>query len=254
MKTITRSLPRLSLASLCGLLFVAPSFVDGANMVLNGGFEDGAATILPVNGTAVGGGSTSLVKATLGNWDVGPVGSPNGENAIATNESLYFATIANGDPAGGGPHSGQVAAVFPNFPVYDGYISQAIAGVVAGQVYTISFWLSNQIGTNPNNLFTVNWGGTFTNTAAPITGGTTVFSGAIPVQTPWTFYSFDVVAPTNNARLSFIGGNTAAATLLDDVSVQVAGVPDTGSSFALLGIALAGLVLFHRKGQRPALA
>jgi hypothetical protein len=254
MLSIPRWFPRPSVvALLIGLLSFSTSLeaqingsVSGSvpELVMNGGFEDGVVQVLPVNGTAVGGGSTSLKNGSLASWDVGP--STNMPNVLATNESLYFATIANGDPAGGGPHSGEVAAVFPNFPTYDGYVSQAIAGVVAGGAYRISFWLSNQIGTNPNNYMDVNWGGSIASLGAPITGGMSLsggspsIPGAIPIGTAWTYYQFDVVATSNNARLSFIGGNSAAANLIDDVSVVAIPEPSTlimlGAGMFLMGL------------------
>lgn len=217
-----------------------------ANLVLNGGFEAAAVDIYGgnagVGGTAIGGGNATFYEAQDGlghriipNWNIGP--STSSPNAIASNQNIYYATASNGDPgaANGGPHSGVLAAVFPNGFPYDGYISQAIAGVVAGQTYRISYWLSNQIGDFPNNSLRVNWGGTDTGTA--ITSGTDIYGPvALTVPLNWTQYTMDVVATVNNERLSFIAGNDAAGNLLDDVSVVA--VPEVSSFGMLTGIAL----------------
>jgi hypothetical protein len=234
--------------TVAGVVFLSEA---RANLVVNGGFEAGATTVNPINGTAVGGGNTSQVNGSLAGWDVGG-GGPN--NVLATNESLYYATITNGDPAGGGPRTGDLAAVFPNFPVYDGYISQAVIGVVAGQAYRISFWLSNQIGDSTLNSINVNWGGTFTNSSSPITGGVSLsgFPAAIPVAVGWTPYSFDVVAPTNDARLSFIGGADAAAILLDDVIVVVPEVSSFGFAMGLGLLALGSTIRLRRRALATA--
>jgi hypothetical protein len=138
--------------------------------------------------------------------------------------------------------------VLPNLSPYNGYISQAVSGVVAGSLYRISFWLSNQIGDAANNFIDVKWGGTIASAGAPLTGGVSLsggspaIPGAIPVQVSWTRYEFDVTAPVNNARLTFIGGNSAAGNLIDDVSVVL--IPEA-TTLTMLG---AGMLLMglHR--------
>ncbi len=218
-----------------------------ANLVVNGGFEAGATNVSidPTGGTAVGGGDTYWKDGSLAGWDLGP--SSNSPNVIATNHNIFYASAVNGDPgaAQGGPHSGDLAAVFPNFPLYDGYISQVVTGLTVGNVYTVSFWLANQIGDNANNYMRVNWGGTIASPGDPITGGTDFtggtppLPGAIPVPTDWTYYSFDVTATATSQRLSFIGGNDAAGNLIDDVVVVP--VPETSAIGTLTGLGLLAL-------------
>jgi len=212
--------------------------------VANGGFEVGTSETAPFQGTAVGGGDAAWIDGALASWEVGP--STNNPNVFATNRSVYYATISNGQPAGGGPHSGNVAAVFPNTPLYNGYISQAVSGVVAGNLYKISFWLSNQVGDATSNSMDVKWGGTIASPGGTLTGGislaggTPPIPGPIPVQVAWTYYEFNVTAPENNARLTFIGGSTVAANLIDDVSVVQIPEPTTlimlGAGMLLMGL------------------
>ena len=220
-----------------------------ANLVVNGGFEAGATVVAAtgIGGTAVGGGDASLTNGNLSGWTTGPSGSA--PNALATNDSTYFATTSNGDlnAATGGPHSGALAAVFPNGFPYDGYISQLITTVI-GQTYRVSYWLSNQIGdsptgggstipfTNPTyNSLTVNWGGTDGSTE--IIGGTNIF-GPVQLTVPlgWTLFSQDIVATSDSTLLSFIAGNDTSGNLLDDVSVIA--VPEISSFGMLTGLGL----------------
>ena len=238
-----------------------------ANLVLNGGFEAGPSTQQSFGGTAAGGGDTSWINGDLSNWQVGP--STNSPNVIATNQNIYFATASNGDPVNAlsGPHNGplhpggpvvggDLAAVFPNFPQYDGYISQAVATVVGGYNYKIGFWLANQIGDNANNYMNVKWGGDIASPGAAITGGSSLtggtppIPGAIPVPTDWTYYEFITGAPSTDARLSFIGGNTAAGTLIDDVSVEFYAVPEVSSFGMLIGFGLLALGTMGRMRRR----
>ena len=250
-----------------------------ANLVVNGGFEAGSVADPSFGGTASGGGDAATINGSLAGWDVGP--STNGPNALATNQNSYFATASNGNPVNAlsGPHNGllhgnipfdpvnnpfqggNVSAVFPNFPDYNGYISQQVTGVVAGSIYRISFWLANQIGDNANNYMTVKWGGDIASPGAAITGGNSLFGdggnpanptlpGAIPVPTNWTYYEFITGAPSTDARLSFIGGNTAAGTLIDDVSVEFYAVPEVSSFGMLIGFGLLALGTMGRMRRR----
>lgn len=228
-----------SLSLALGILMQPLSKTEGA--IVNGSFESGPSVITSLSGgTAVGGGDAPWTVGDLFGWEVGG-GGPN--NVLASNQNIYYGTVSNGDPAGGGPHSGTLAAVFPNFPTYDGYISQQVLSTVAGQEYKISFWLSNQIGDATNNSMTVNWGGT--NSGTSIIGGVNLLGPTpLPVSVGWTLHEFTVTAPTNNARLSFIGGNSAAGNLVDDVSI--AETPEPGT-MVLLGAGAAMMGLSRRR-------
>ena len=228
-----------------------------ANLVVNGGFEADPVPVVGFGGTAVGGGDAATINGSLANWQSGGTG-PN--NVLATNQNIYYATASNGDanPSGlgpytGGPHTGDLAAVFPNTPNFDGYISQSVAGVVGGYIYKIGFWLSNQIGNDPNNYMDVRWGGDIVGNTVngySLTGGSPALPGAIPVPTAWTYYEFITGAPSDGARLSFIGGNTAAANLIDDVSVEFYAVPEVSSFGMVIGFGLLALGTMGRMRRR----
>ena len=255
-------IPLLSTFVVATIALCSPMFSPSAraNLVVNGGFEDGLTTISGGGGTAPGGGDTAwkegdITSGGLG-WQVGP--STNSPNVLASNQSIYYATASNGDPgaATGGPHSGVLAAAFPNTPLFDGYISQAVGSVVGGSIYKISFWLANQIGDDTQNYMNVNWGGAIANPGDAITGGYSLtggvpaLPGAIPVPTGWTYYEFTVGAPSDNARLSFIGGNSAAGNLIDDVDVVFVAVPEISSFGTVMGLGLLALGAMARVRRR----
>ncbi len=219
-----------------------------ANLVTNGGFEDGLFQLSDGGGVAAGGGSAALLTGSLAGWDRGPDNDAN-LNALATNDAAYF------DINTGGPNTGSLAAVFPNRISSEGlgYISQAVLGTVAGTTYKISFYLANQKAPdNLDNYMDVRWGGTYTagqpiSGGVSLTGGTPPIPGAIPVPTNWTYYEFYAVAQENDTRLSFIGGNDPAGNLIDDVVVVV---PEVSSFGVAMGLGLLALGTTMRLRRR----
>lgn len=235
------------------ILFL-PAASIGAVVVANGDFESGSTVVQAgAGGVNSSGNVASSIMGSLSGWDV----SNGAFDVIATNSQTYLSLNSNPSwvasaPVGAipGPHQNGVAnqnglvAAFVSFPSYNGYISQPIQGVVSGQQYHISFWLSNQIesGSFPNNSMSAYFGGTIAlDGSLNLTNASTLLSPTpIAVPTGWVKYEYDVTAPANNARLSFQGGNTNSAVLLDDVTVVETPEP---SALVMLGIgaALAGM-------------
>ena len=144
---------QLSTVVIAAVALASPLFSSSAraNLVTNGDFET---AVIYNSGNGLGGANSSGVEVSrkdgdLSGWEVGP--SSNTPNALATNAATdYF-----GLGAGKGVHGGELSAAFPNTPLYDGYISQQIIGVVAGYIYKVGFWLSNQVGDTAENYMSV---------------------------------------------------------------------------------------------------
>jgi len=243
MKTLTRILPCFALASVCGLLFVAPS-VNAASIVLNGGFEANIDNTGP------------FATAPLTNWTVGEVlgvpATPNQNRVDGLDPTLLYALA---------PHTGRIAAAFnstTNTVVTGGVATLTQGLATTAQTYDLSFWLANPIqdASNFHNIFSVSWNGILQALSSPFlteVGITKTYR--VTPQTTWFQVNVNNLLATGAVtNLQFSGRNSDWATLLDDVSAQASGVPDSGGTIAFLGLALAGLVLFSRKAQRADLA
>ena len=135
------------------------------------------------------------------------------------------------------PHSGNFQAQFDLGPRESGQLSQSVS-TTPGASYTINFFLAfaNAL---PANSFSVSWGGV-------------LIPGSVLTNQSnfgYTEYTFNVTAPTASTELLFDFNGPSAAWLLDDVSVNPAGLggPDAGSTLPLLGFASLGLVVLRRK-------
>jgi len=121
------------------------------------------------------------------------------------------------------PHSG-------NFQAALGIASltQSVATTI-GQSYTIDFWVA--YSPSAPNSFSVSW------------GGVTIFTLTNQSAFGYTHYTFTETASTASTALQFQTFTGLPTWLLDDVSVNPAGVgvPDGGSTVSLLGCALLGL-------------
>lgn len=131
-------------------------------------------------------------------------------------------------------HSGTYGAYFS--PIGSlGFISQNLV-TVPGATYTLSFFLNDTLPSAPAN-FTAAFGGV---TVLSLTGATSGFQ----------MYSFNLVATGALTPLQFGFRHDRPSWYFDDVSVQfVSGpsVPETGSTLAILGTALAGIEVVRRK-------
>jgi len=127
------------------------------------------------------------------------------------------------------PHSGNFQAAFG---VGEFSISQNVT-TTPGASYIVDFWLAGTGGA----LFSVSWGG----------GG--IFNQAFSEGFGYTEHTFTVTALSPTTGLLFLSHSFGGNLLLDDVSVNPAGVgvPDGGSTVSLLGFASLGLVALRRK-------
>jgi protein with PEP-CTERM/exosortase system signal len=131
-----------------------------------------------------------------------------------------------GTAFGVSPHSGSFQA-----ELLSGNINQSVA-TTAGASYTIDFFLA-LANASPANSFSVMW------------GGVTVPGSVLTNQSAfgYTEYTFNVTALTASTELFFQFDGPNAAWLLDDISVNPAGVgvPDGGTTVMLLGMAFGAL-------------
>ena len=127
------------------------------------------------------------------------------------------------------PHSGNFQALFGT----PSGISQSVA-TTAGQSYAISFFYAVSGSLVPILTLSVNW------------GGSTVFSHLFTSASGYTEYTITVTASASSTTLAFATSGLGFS-FLDDVSVEVAGVPDGGTTVSLLGCALLGLAALRRK-------
>ncbi|MEY2527445.1 MAG: hypothetical protein QOE73_2216 [Verrucomicrobiota bacterium] len=136
----------------------------------------------------------------------------------------------------GNPNSGSAAAYFGAVGTDLDAISQTFA-TTPGTFYDLSFWLANRFaGRTPDNEFRVTFGGV---TELDLIDSPTF---------AYTQFNFSVLAAGSSLTLEFAGRNPPDFYFLDDISVEAraAGVPDSGSSLAVLTIGLTGLLLFQR--------
>ena len=146
--------------------------VNPVNLVTNGSFETGDLT----------------------GWTLG------GNYAFSGTPEIYTTSPAQ---------SGQYSAGFGSIGT-DGTLSQTLQ-TVAGQQYTLSFWLQNE-GASPND-FTAKW------------NGTAVMALASAPAQGWTQYTFTVTATGPTSVLEFDARQDPAQWDLDNISVTANGAP-----------------------------
>ncbi len=134
---------------------------------------------------------------------------------------------------GGSAHSGSYAADFgPTTSLVS--ISQNLATTPL-TTYTVSFSLSH-LGSATDNSFIATF------------GGATLLSLSNSGTFGYTNYTFNVTAAEPVTILQFGFQGRSGFWHLDDVSVQpVSGVPETGSTLTLLGLALVAIEGLRRK-------
>lgn len=128
-------------------------------------------------------------------------------------------------------HSGTYAGFFGQVGT-TGTLEQTLT-TVAGQNYSLSFWLSNDGG--PTNSF-----------EASIDGGALLTLNDSPPFN-YTHYTFNFTASGTSADLAFTFRQDPAFWYLDDISVaESTGAPEP-ATIALLGAGIAGFGAMRRK-------
>lgn len=192
-------------------LLLGPADRSEANLIVNGGFED------PVQ-------SGWNLYDDIAGWTAGG-GDPIeiGLGGIYGVSDFEGANVLELDSTG------------------NATVSQDVTIAEAG-IYQLSFLAALRSGVDASSQgFSVALGNLLSFTAPP--PGSSVMS-------PYVF-TFNVAAP-GTYSLSFTGTGTSDTfgTLVDDVQLQLNGVPDGGATAMLLGLALAGVGVFRRMAVR----
>jgi hypothetical protein len=140
--------------------------------------------------------------------------------------------VGNTGPGTGG--TGSFIAFFGATGTLNDAISQSFA-TMPGSLYTLSFFL-NVLGpsSSASNDFRVFFDNTLVFSRTDINPGFGTFT-------------FPVLTNSSSTALRFEGRNVRGTTFLDDVSVELAAVPETGSTLAMLSLASLSLVGLRRK-------
>jgi hypothetical protein len=135
-------------------------------------------------------------------------------------------------------HSGSFAGSFGQVGS-TGSLSQSLS-TVAGQMYTVSFWLGNDGGA--------------TSSFSAAFGGDTLLSLSDPSSFGYTLYTYDVTASSGSTLLDFTFRQDPAFFHLDDISVRdVSSVPEPATwAMMILGMGAVGFALRRRTPQAAA--
>ena len=138
-------------------------------------------------------------------------------------------TFVDGDPRPGS--SGNSAAWFGSTGSSGG-ILQSFA-TTTGATYHFDFWLKKTGSPSEAHVF---W------------NGSEIFTLIDPGNFRYTHYQFTETAIGASTEIKFLFENNPSWYRLDDVNVSAAsGVPDTSSTFSLLGLASLGVAALRRK-------
>jgi hypothetical protein len=180
---------------------IACGGAHAANLVTNGGFETG-----------------DLSGWTSEFWQI----EPSDQAPLDPHTGAWFTFT-------GCPSSNCLS------PTTGAFLAQDLA-TVAGQTYTLSFYLTN--GNGPPNEFDVYWNGALLTQVANI-----------GINYPgYTAYSMPVTATGSTTSLEFTGMQVIGFLGVDDISVTSA-VPEPGTVVLMLG-GLAGVVVARRFARR----
>ena len=189
------------------LFFALAEICVAQNLVTNPGFETG----------------------NFAGWT--PTAAPSG--------SLLTVVPTSFDTGG----SGSFIARFGATNLLDDQLSQMIA-TAAGQTYTLSFFI--RIADVPTEANFVADGFITGNHMSVMFGGVTVYN-VLNANPGFATFTFPNLSPTGNStNLSFFGYGREGI-FIDNVSVTLNPVPETGSTIVLLGCACAGMLAARRR-------
>ncbi len=113
-----------------------------------------------------------------------------------------------------------------------GYLSQSGIPTIPGQNYQLSYVMASSGGIVNQFEASVN--------------GTTLYAGLNDGSQPYSAYTFDFIADSMFTELVFTERNDPGAFLLDNVSVELAPIPEP-STLLLLGVGLLGASFLRKR-------
>lgn len=235
--------------ALCGLAYGAGG-VSAANLVLNGGFETSTNT----QSTLLSNPDTSVTDWTNNGTFVlyCTAGANSCDNTSVVTNGFALAGPANGNNNGltSSPQGGSYMA-FDSDPSFHGSFSQTIAGLTAGDSYTLSFYMGGAQEINR---------GASTTTSITATLGNETFTTPVittPAQgfSPWQLYSTTFTYTGAGDVLSFLAtggpGGEPPYALLDGVSLMsTTGATPEPSTWVMIVAGFAGLGLAARARRK----
>jgi len=121
-----------------------------------------------------------------------------------------------------------------------GTLSHDAFATVAGQQYTVSFWLKNE-DVSANNVFQALWNGQAQNLSPVLNAN---------LASAYTLYQFTTTAAGTSSTIAFNFQNDPSVFGLDNVDVTEAASPTPiPAAFWLLGSGLAGLAGIRRRNN-----
>jgi hypothetical protein len=223
--------------ALATALLIASAPASASNLVVNGSFE-------------------ADTFNTGGGFELGLVGNGVTGWFIPASDGTYPWGLQNGNSFGAGPAAdgdqwivlGETGQGGPSTVDYT--IQQTINGLTAGNVYTLSFALSSELGAGGAATGEVSFldGSSFAPTifTAPPRGST--------FWSPWQQFTTTFVATAASATLQFrdlaVENNSGGDLGIDNVSVTGAGVPEP-AGWAMMLVGFFGLgALLRRREER----
>ena len=243
----------VAVAAVAGV--ASPAKADLVNLVTNGNFADTTA-YYTYNGVQVG---TETTNTNLAAWQFTGCNSSNCGFSFLGNSNLAstgFYDQQDGHISTEGASPGALPVAGSNAFMSDAnyatqYMFQSIAGLTAGDTYTLKFWQASFEQSGYTGGFTSNWqvglgnGNAFTtaNYGVQTAATMTVPSGG---ASAWTQQTLSFVANSTNELLAFFATASSGAQppflMLDGVSLTDATHPVNVPEPATLGLTAAGVL------------
>jgi hypothetical protein len=227
-------------SAVCATALLVTAVTTQAQTIVNGSFETSPAgfTANPITVATVDQG-----WATFGGGNGGTSAQNNMSASAYTPYSGSYALL-------------ETAAVGNGWNPSGAY--QIISGITPGQKYTFGIWaLTDTVNTAPNGIL-VQLGfydSLLTQVSSVENPNNTVgINGLLPTIGTWTYYSVSATAPAGYTDavmyVMFQDNNSAVTTenmFFDNASLTVFGAVPEPSTFALLGMGTAALMVFRRR-------